>query len=226
MNDFSEIEAETRRTRPSTRTLAQVMGVFVRHRTPALILALASGAGALRLALGAIRASEAVLLLIVALYWPVQEWAAHRFILHLRPRTVCGVRVDPYFARRHRRHHQNPAHFPDVFLPVGVVVGAFAVFFAAVWAVAGAALAASALTIVSLAALLYEWTHFLAHTDYPPRSAWARRIVRNHRLHHYRNEQRWFAFTVPYLDDWLSTGGEASQVPRSATTRTLGQPVI
>jgi len=225
MHDFSEIEAETRRTRPPTRTLAQVIRVFFRHQTPMLILVLAAGAAALRLSAGAIRASEALFVPIVALYWPVQEWAAHRFILHLRPRTWHGVQVDPYFARRHRRHHQNPAHFPDVFLPVGVVVGAFVVFFATVWALAGAALAASTLTLVSLAALLYEWTHFLAHTDYFSHGAWACRIVRNHRLHHYRNEQRWYGFTVPYLDDWLGTGGEASQVPRSATTRTLGQPV-
>lgn len=206
--------------------MLQVAWVFVGHKTPALILGLALSAAVFRLLAEPLHAREALLVPIVALYWPLQEWTAHRFILHLRPRTIWGVHIDPHFARRHRRHPHNPAYFPDVFLPVGVVVGAFASFFVLTWAVAGAAMAGSALTVVSLAALLYEWTHFLAHTDYAPRRAYTRRIVQNHRLHHYRNEQRWFAFTVPYLDDWLGTGGTAAEVPKSATTRTLGRPLM
>ncbi len=224
--DFARVEAATRRARPPAGTLREAVAVFARSRTPGPIAALVLVALVLRLFLGPARAWELWVAPGVLIGWPLMEWAAHRWILHLRPRRVLGLRFDPYFAQAHRRHHQNPSYFPDVFLPREVVFGAFVTFFAAFTLLWDAAFAATALVFVSLAALVYEWAHFIAHTDYTPRGAYARRLVRNHRLHHYRNERNWYAFTVPHLDDWLGTGGGAGDVDRSDTTRTLGQAPV
>lgn len=220
---FLEQERASRRARPSTRTLTQVVLLFFRFLSPCLIAALALGSLAARVWVGGWQSWEAVILVGVALYWPFQEWAAHRWVLHLKPFRVLGLKIDPYFARRHRRHHNNPAHFPDVFLPPGVVLSSYVVFCALGWLTLGSA--GPLLTLmasVSFAALLYEWTHYIAHTDYKPRSAYWRRVIRSHRAHHYRSEHHWYGFTVPHIDDWFGTGGDTRHVDASETVRTLG----
>ena len=70
--------------------------------------------------------------------------------------------------------------------------------------------------------LLYEWTHFLTHTRYVPRGRLYRRIWKHHRLHHFKHEGYWFAFTVPWIDGWLGTGPPPDAVQRSPHARTLG----
>ena len=74
----------------------------------------------------------------------------------------------------------------------------------------------------TLATLLYEWVHYLTHTPYRPRSAYLRRIVRNHRLHHFKNEHHWYAFTAPLVDTLFGTNPEPGDVDLSPTVHTLG----
>ena len=51
----------------------------------------------------------------------------------------------------------------------------------------------------------YEWTHLLIHTAYVPKSAAYRRIWRNHRLHHFKNENYWHGVTNNLSDTVLGT---------------------
>ena len=81
--------------------------------------------------------------------------------------------------------------------------------------------AVTAMATYSSMALLYEWTHFLVHTGVPPRSAFAKRVRRNHRLHHFRNEAYWLGFTWPDVDRWLGTEPDPASVPRSPTAMDL-----
>lgn len=69
-----------------------------------------------------------------------------------------------------------------------------------------AAVACTGILCLGVAALSYEWIHFVTHTAYRPRTAWLREVKRRHLAHHYRDPQRWFAFAVPAVDDWLGTG--------------------
>ena len=68
---------------------------------------------------------------------------------------------------------------------------------------------------------VYEWTHYLIHTAYRPKSAAYRRIWRNHRLHHFKNEHYWHGITNTLADRVLGTDPDQREVPRSATARTL-----
>ena len=70
--------------------------------------------------------------------------------------------------------------------------------------------------------LAYEWTHYLIHSAYRPRSRLYRGIWRAHRLHHYRNERYWFGVTMHQADRILRTYPDKDAVPLSATARTLG----
>jgi len=69
--------------------------------------------------------------------------------------------------------------------------------------------------------LTYEWTHFLIHSTYVPRSRYYRYIWRAHRLHHYKNEKYWFGVTVHLADHVLRTFPQRDAVETSPTARTL-----
>ena len=70
-------------------------------------------------------------------------------------------------------------------------------------------------------ALLYEWSHFLIHTDYKPKTRAYRHLYDNHRWHHYRNEHYWFGITSTIGDQVLRTAPGRDDVPVSATAKSL-----
>ncbi len=209
-------ERETRRSRPPTRTLKQAAQVFASHDSPKVIAALGTLAAAGRMKAGPLRPRDAAILAGVAAWWPVQEWAAHRWILHMKP---AGGWL-PMFARAHRRHHRNPSDLRITLLPPVVPVQAFAAFGVVAYAVTRRRDDTfTQLGGLAAAAMAYEWVHYLTHTDYRPKSEYFRRIWRNHRMHHYRNERNWYAFTVPHVDAWLGTDPDDAET--SATARSL-----
>ena len=127
-----------------------------------------------------------VALALVALQ-PFTEWLIHTRILHWRPRTILGRDVDLTIGSLHRRHHQTPKDPRFLFIPMRTLRGFAvldAVLLAVAWwrpAVATAVVTATALTLV------YEWTHYLIHTDYQPRTRLYRGLWRAHRLHQLPN---------------------------------------
>ena len=69
----------------------------------------------------------------------------------------------------------------------------------------------------------YEWVHLLVHTRYRPTMRYYRRLARNHRLHHYRNEKYWLGVTSNTGDRIMGTyPRHAADVPLSDTARMLG----
>ena len=67
----------------------------------------------------------------------------------------------------------------------------------------------------------YEWIHFLIHTSYVPRSRYYKRVWRNHRLHHFKNEHYWHGITNTISDTVLRTNPDQQTVPKSNTARSL-----
>ena len=68
--------------------------------------------------------------------------------------------------------------------------------------------------------LVYEWVHFLIHTDYVPRHEVYRRLHRAHRLHHFRNERYWLGVTARTGDRVLGTNPRKEDVEVSVTAKT------
>lgn len=183
---------------------------------------------------------DVVAVAIVVSLVPFVEWFIHLVVLHSRPRTVRGFRIDPGIG--HREHHANPATVHWVLLRgidatifqvsnavvVLVVVGGplwlFDVVFgsgASVGGVVGPVLTGVIVAVAGLAH--YEWSHFLFHTAYRPKTAYYRRLKANHRLHHWRNERYWLGITTNLGDRVLRTyPASRSAVPISPTAKTLG----
>lgn len=199
-------------------TLAAAAREFVRHPSPWVVLTMLVAAVLARVALGRWSAADAITPAAMIVAFPFFEWTIHVLVLHWKPRRLLGFVVDPLLARDHRRHHADPRDVPLVFIP-------WKTFFWIVPLTLAVGLLAypvrTGLTFIAFTALLglgYEWTHYLIHTDYVPRSRFYRAIHRNHRLHHFKNEHYWFTVTSSGTADRLL--GTYPDPANTATSRT------
>ncbi|GAB6984443.1 sterol desaturase family protein [Nocardioides pyridinolyticus] len=159
---------------------------------------------------------------LIALF-PALEWVIHVCILHGRPRQVGPVRIDSLLAREHRAHHADPRDIPLVFIPWRAVLWLLPAYVVVAWlATPSTTSMLSLLVAVYGIKLGYEWTHYLVHSDYRPRSRWFRSVWRNHRLHHYKSEHYWFTVTTAGTADRLfGTYPDPAGVETSPTVRSL-----
>ena len=124
----------------------------------------------------------------------------------MRPRTIKGVKIDPFFAQAHRYHHQHPWLLETTFVPLRVIVPLVPVNIVLWWFVTPTwALACSGIALFTLATLIYEWIHYLTHTGYRPKSNYLKGVYRNHHLHHFKNDEYWHSFTAPPIDTLFQT---------------------
>jgi sterol desaturase/sphingolipid hydroxylase (fatty acid hydroxylase superfamily) len=194
---------------------------FVRHLTPWLLAAAVLGTWAWRLTLGAWNLADLAVVAGYLALFPFIEWVLHTSLLHWRPRRLGPVTLDPLVARKHREHHADPDDLELVFIPVSALLTGAAVIGVVAWLLPAPLGATFAAVAVSLG-LVYEWVHYLVHTDYRPRSAPYRAVWRHHRLHHYKNERYWFTVTTTNTADrLLGTQPAPNEVPTSPTARDL-----
>jgi hypothetical protein len=206
----------------SPRTLAEAARVFVRHGSPRFLIAAATAALAARFMLASWTIWDAALCAAIYALWPVQEWLIHVLLLHFRPIRVGRFTVDFAIPIEHRAHHRDPWNLEILFIPVQgffVSVPMLLAIFVGLMPTMGLAL--TGLAFYLLMTLRYEWVHFLVHTRYRPKTERFRRLWRNHRLHHCKNENYWFGVTMLAGDRLLGTSPDPSSVPLSPTCRVL-----
>src|SRR3954469_17070994 len=192
-------------------TLGAAWREFRTKRAPWLIAAAIVVAAGARAALGEFGWRDLAAVAFMLIVYPFGEWAIHVYLLHLRPFRFRGRLVDLPTARSHREHHEEPHRLGLInFSPrealaiLGLAVPA-AVGLGAVLALPiPGPLAVEPLVTALLTGYVlvgsYEWTHFLIHTAYRPRSRYYRSIWRNHRLHHFKNEHYWHGITNTVSD--------------------------
>jgi len=203
-------------------TWPEVLRVFWRHPSPRLLLVLVTLAASARVWVGGVSWGDLAVLAGLLVYWPVQEWLIHVFILHWRPRTVLGRTLDFRVPRKHRAHHRDPFDAELVFIPlhsyaysVPLVVGLW------LGLAPTLALGLTGVTAHLALSLHYEWVHFLVHTRVVPKSWWYKRLWTSHRLHHFKNEHYWFGVSMLSADRLLRTQPEKDRVETSPTARDL-----
>ena len=193
-------EAALRRTKKQV-TLGGTFRAFWRYPSPWMITAALVLTLAARVVAGDWRLGDLWGPVVLVALFPVLEWVVHVFVLHWRPRAVAGVTLDTLLARKHREHHADPRDVPLVFIP---------------WQ------ALSFMLAVAVLGLAYEWTHYLVHSDYKPRTVAYKAVWRNHRLHHYKNEHYWFTVTTTSTADRLfGTYPDPASVETSPTAKDL-----
>lgn len=208
---------------PKRLTLGGAARVFARYGSPRVMAVAAAATLAVRIPLGHWSLADLAVAGGILAVEPFVEWVIHVFLLHFKPRQLLGRRVDPLFARRHRMHHRDPRNVRLVFVPLPVLAGFLAVLFAIAWfAFPTRYLSMTAFATFTWFFFAYEWTHFLIHSVYVPRTPVFRAVWRAHILHHYKNEKYWFGVTSPIADHVLRTHPAKESVESSPTARTLG----
>ena len=201
-------------------TLAATVREFLRYPSPRILLVLAAGFTAARASSGGGSFWDLVVMAGLLAFWPLQEWLIHVFVLHFRPRTIGGRTFDLVVAQKHRAHHQDPARTELIFIPLRVYV--LVPLQVAFWLLLfPSPLGLTGLAFNYILSLHYEWTHFMVHSRYQPRTRFYRRLWRNHRLHHFKNERHWYGVTALSGDHLFGTSGDPATVPLSPTCRTI-----
>lgn len=216
----------TSSSRPVRRafTLADTRREFIRHPSPWLIGATLAGALTARIIVGDWQLVDAVVLAVMVALFPFLEWVVHVFLLHFRPRTIGRFTIDPLLAREHRAHHRDPRRIRLIFIPWRSLVTWVLPLIVGTALLAFPRLSLGLTFLVGIAALglCYEWTHYLIHTDYKPKTRVYRAIWRNHRNHHYKNEHYWFTVTsAGTADRVFGTDPDPAAVPTSPTAKNL-----
>jgi hypothetical protein len=212
---------------PSARrrslSLGEAWSEFVRHPSPWMLGACLAASVVARVVVGGGAWWELLIPAGLIALFPVIEWVIHVVILHWKPRSLGPVTLDSLLARDHRAHHADPRDLPLVFIPWRALVWLLPLYVVEAWLFTPTT--SSMLTLlVSVYGIMcvYEWTHYLVHSDYRPRSAWYRSVWRNHRLHHYKNEHYWFTVTSAGTADRLfGTYPDPATVEKSATAKNL-----
>ncbi|MDX6582041.1 MAG: hypothetical protein QOI10_1225 [Solirubrobacterales bacterium] len=218
---------------PEVKTLGDAIREFAKRHSPWMI----GGAVVLLIVVRALIDEplawrDAVAVGAMLVIYPFGEWAIHVYLLHAKPIELRGQTYELPTTRDHRYHHRHPNNLmtllldaqelaellliavPVVVLAIGVPVGLIG------GAVPWAALLSAAIAGYVLVGA-YEWTHYLIHTAYVPRTRVYRSIWRNHRLHHFKNEHYWHGITNTIADRALGTLPDHRDVARSETARTL-----
>ncbi|MFT5223614.1 MAG: hypothetical protein ACI867_001936 [Glaciecola sp.] len=211
-------------TAPFTKTpsLTQVGRHFWTNPSPWILATFLVGTLIARVVVGDVQRTDVAVLVVLLAVQPLVEWVVHVTILHFRPRQWRGRTIDLLLSRKHREHHADPRDPDLVYIPwpvllwlVPVELAAAAVLFERT------GLAVSYLVTVGMIGMIYEWTHFLVHSDYRPKTALYRGIWRHHRLHHFKNERYWMAISRTWPDRLLRTSPDARSVATSPTVQNL-----
>jgi sterol desaturase/sphingolipid hydroxylase (fatty acid hydroxylase superfamily) len=217
------------------RTKRQIARTFVAQGSPQMIIAFIAVAAVVRLMVGGWSWIDGTILVITLAATGIVEWVLHLYLLHASESAWTSRRLGT--GSGHRRHHLDPPDLEWLLLTRADAI-VFSVLIAvgsALWAVPamwvlgsqvdGIDLLAPTLTAILCAYLAlghYEWTHLFEHTRYRPKTRYYRRLVRNHRLHHFRNENYWLGITSNLGDRLLGTyPASKTDVPLSETARTL-----
>jgi sterol desaturase/sphingolipid hydroxylase (fatty acid hydroxylase superfamily) len=202
--------------------LGQALRTFATRPQPWLLAGAAATAVVWRSLLGGLGWPDLAIVVAYLAAFPFLEWVIHTSLLHWRPREVGGRTIDPLVARKHREHHADPKDLDLILIPLPALISAGIGVAVLAWLMpsdrAGLTLAA----VITATGLVYEWVHYLVHTDHRPRSAAYRAVWRHHRLHHYKNEHYWFTVTTASTaDKVLGTQPAPNEVPTSPTARDL-----
>lgn len=192
------------RPTPPLRTItrrSRAVRVFAAQPS-ARVLAAACGAAAVaRLRARRVGAGDLAVAAAVVASRGAHEWVIHRAILHARPRTVGGIRIDT--GAGHRAHHDDPDVLERALLTRAdacTFAGAVALWVGLLCAparrVLGPRRTLTAIAAAEACLLAYEWRHFVDHTSVPLRSEHAQALRSHHRRHHHVDEGRFFGITA------------------------------
>jgi len=144
-------------------------------------------------------------LVISVIFWWFQEHIMHEKILHSEQ--------DWFGKSIHQEHHDKPYFHVSIDSPE-LIMGWLLVVHILLRLTLAYPLALSATIGYAVAGLFYEWAHYIVHTRVKPtkKNSLLAIMRANHIRHHVINQNYWFAFSVPAIDDIFGTNPTIQQV--------------
>jgi len=204
-------------------TLSDAWSEFWKYPSAWMISTTLIAALTARILVGDWQYTDALVPVAMLAVFPFFEWIVHVFVLHWKPRSVGPLTIDPLLARKHREHHINPREVAVIFIPWKALLWVLPVAIGiAVLAFPRPGMGLTFLTFLAMLGLVYEWCHYLIHSDYKPKGKLYRAIYKNHRFHHFKNEHYWFSVTTAGTSDRvLGTYPDPAGVENSPTAKNL-----
>jgi hypothetical protein len=152
-----------------------------------------------------IQALDALVFAASVVFWWIQEHVLHQKVLH-STHDWQGKEI-------HQGHHDKPYYHISID-PAPLLLGwMWTVHVLLRFSPLPLPLALSATLGYSVAGLFYEWAHYIVHTKVPfQRGSFWRQVKENHIRHHLVDQDYWFAFSLPFMDDLFKTNPPVKQV--------------
>lgn len=206
-------------------TLPRALKIFVAQPSVWLMGLGFVSAWIVRIGLGDWSLWDAAIIVAYLAAWPFVEWLIHVFILHMKPLRVGSRSIDLHLAKKHRAHHQDPDDRTHIFIPLRSLLLFLPLpYLVAWWLLPTPALMWTTLAGLFTMGLIYEWCHFLIHTNYRAKTSLYKRLWRHHRLHHFKHERHWFGVSTTLGDKVFGTAPDFREIDTSSNCRTLGIP--
>lgn len=139
-----------------------------------------------RLSLGAMAIGDGLVFTSFILLRSFMEWALHMYIFNAAPLPLTGWRLRSPISIMHGQHHEDPSRLETLFFGWKGVLFVIAVSFGLLVIVfRNERLAISGISAVAINLLMYEWCHIVAHSKINPENYFFRKVIENHRSHHY-----------------------------------------
>ncbi|MBM6617028.1 sterol desaturase family protein [Bacillus suaedaesalsae] len=150
----------------------------------------------------------------------ISEYMTHRFFFHMKaPKNKSFLK---FMKRIHYDHHEEPNDLKLLFLPIWYSLPQLVIVVLAVTLLTGDVFIALAVFAGTASTILYyEWTHYVAHRPYQPKTRWGKYMKKLHILHHFKNEKYWYGVTNPSMDYLFGTMKDGKDVSKSETAKKL-----
>lgn len=165
----------------------------------------------------------------IILLSPFIEYFSHQYFLHFpMPKNKEKFKLlRIYLDHIHYRHHQDPKDLNFIFAQIWLTLPVLFFDLGVVYLITRSVEITSVIiTAIVFYYLLYEWTHFLAHSSYAPKNRYSSYMKKYHLLHHYKNENYWYGITSPIGDHLFGKYRDPDLVEKSPTVKTLANNVF
>lgn len=138
--------------------------------------------------------------------WSLAEYTIHRFVFHMRPRSVWQEKVSFLF---HGIHHLQPQCKTRLVMPPAVSVPMAVLFYALFYLVWDRLFGLGHWVLPLFAGFIvgyigYDMIHYATH-HLPMRHGWWKFLKRYHMQHHYKTPDQRFGVSSPLWDKVFGT---------------------
>lgn len=150
----------------------------------------------------------------------ISEYLTHRFLFHLSPPK--NRFAFKFLKRLHYDHHVKPSDLKLLFLPIWYSLPVLCILSFIFFTLTGHVFYTLSFSLgLMFMLLVYEWTHFVAHTPIKPKTKVGQKLKKWHLLHHFKNEHYWYGVSTPLMDIIFRTLKSEKEVPTSETVKNL-----